>query len=427
MKNIDYDFLGRVLEAIHPGITIADRDGKFVFVGDFFEREFGVDPQKILSINARDKEIEKIFSPCVTAMVMDRGEKIITTQSAPDGSKCFVSGVPVYDQNGELSMIISFSSWEVLDYNDLKANYEKLIADNNLLRNEINRLVNKDYINQKLISTSKQYKACARLINIFAESNVPSFIYGDAGVGKTYIAHTAYDLFGNVYDYSFELLSTENIDKELFGNDERLGILNTYDTVIIHSIDKLPPEIQKKLVVSVKNENCANICGLARDSLDELKKGGKIIDELYYYFKTYEVEIPPLNKRPDDLKAYIEYFLELFNKKYDKTVSFLPRAFNQLLSYEWKDNINEIKYTIERIVLTSEKPKVDVFDLPAKFTENSIKNFEELTSLKDMLEFYEGNIINRAYEKYNTTVALAKELGISQASAVRKIKKYVKK
>lgn len=96
-----------------------------------------------------------------------------------------------------------------------------------------------------------------------------------------------------------------------------------------------------------------------------------------------------------------------------------------LLGYDWKENIDEVHRTIERIVLTTEKKKVDVFDLPDRITGGSSEVFAQNASLKDMLEFYESGLVMRAYEKYRTSVAVAQKLGISQATAVRKIHKYV--
>ena len=67
---------------------------------------------------------------------------------------------------------------------------------------------------------------------------------------------------------------------------------------------------------------------------------------------------------------------------------------------------------------------MDVFDLPDRITDGSSEVCAQNASLKDMLEFYESGLVMRAYEKYRTSVAVAQKLGISQATAVRKIHKY---
>ena len=132
-----------------------------------------------------------------------------------------------------------------------------------------------------------------------------------------------------------------------------------------------------------------------------------------------------MNERPEDIERYIEYYLGVFNKKYSRSVTITPRAIECLLGYEWKGNVDEIKHTIERIVLTAEGSKVDVYRLPDKITGGSASIFMQSASLKDMMEFYEKGLVVQAYEKYRTTVAVAEKLGISQATAVRKIQKYI--
>jgi TyrR family helix-turn-helix protein len=359
-------------------------------------------------------------------MVLEKREKICTTQKSLNDSVNFVSGIPVFDKNGNLKLIICFSSWEVVNYDDLIENYNKLKVDNENLINEINRLVRKDYITDNLIGESKKTKDAARLLQIFSASGVPAYVYGDKGSGKKFITHIAYESLGSVYDYNCYLLGEDTIENELFGNSEKQGVLTSmgYKTVIIHDIDLLTPKLQEKLIDFIKC-NKVIVVGISKYSLEDLKNENKITDNFYYLFKTYQVHIYPLNERPEDLKAYIEYYLEFFNKKYSKSVYFSTRALNCLLSYKWQENINEVKYTIERIILTTENERVDVFNLPKEFSDSSTQYFSETDSLKDMLEFYEKNIITRVYEEYKTTVEVAKRLGISQPSAVRKIKKYV--
>ena len=168
------------------------------------------------------------------------------------------------------------------------------------------------------------------------------------------------------------------------------------------------------------------IVGISKFSLEHLKESGKIIKDFYYLFKPYQVQFYSLKERPEDLKAYIEYYLNLYNGKYGRNVYFSPKAMKCLFNYEWKENINEVKYTVERLVLTTEKERIDIFHLPKQISDSSVEFFSEMTSLKEMMDFYEKEIIQEAYEKYKTTVAVAENLGISQASAVRKIQKYIK-
>ena len=76
------------------------------------------------------------------------------------------------------------------------------------------------------------------------------------------------------------------------------------------------------------------------------------------------------------------------------------------------------------MVLTSEENRIVLTDFPESFRHiNYLSN--RFTTLDDAVEQLEKHLVTEAYEKYKTTIGVAKELGISQPTAVRKIKKYI--
>ena len=248
---------------------------------------------------------------------------------------------------------------------------------------------------------------------------------GPDGSGKSFLARM---IFPVEKEYNCELVSEEVMERELFGEPGGLeGILDAAGTgtaLLLHA-ECLPVHLMRRLTVYVK-EHAIKLVVTANRSLEQLKKEERIPNDFYYLFRVCEINVPPINERFEDLSGFLDYYLDIYNHKYDRKVCFTPSAMECLLSYGWPENINEIKYTLERIVLTAERDKVDVFQLPEKISEESMEHFTK-TSLKDALEFYEKGIIERAYEKYKTTVRISQELGISQATAVRKIQKYITK
>ena len=86
---------------------------------------------------------------------------------------------------------------------------------------------------------------------------------------------------------------------------------------------------------------------------------------------------------------------------------------------EWPGNIRELRNFIERILITSNENFIDVDQVGI-----TIPNKDDLT-LNQYIEMIEGDYIVRMYEKYPSSIKLAKKLGISQSTANRKINQYV--
>ncbi len=392
---MDYEQLGHILESIHPGVTIADSSGVFRFVSNSYLSGRSVKGSDIIGKFAGSEEMMKMFSPCVTQMVFESHKRVTTVQKGVDNDETFVTGIPVF-KDGELEMIISYSSWEITGFDDLRERY---------------------------IAQSSRSRDARRLAGVFCDAGCPCYIYGPTGSGKSYLVSTIYGKKGTLYTYDCAPVGEEVIEKELLGERSMISPLSGIYAVIIKHIDRLSPRLQRAVL-----EKCAKAgivpVGLSEHSVEELKGADKLSEEFISEFEPYQVQMYSLGERAEDLKSFIDYYLGSANKKYSRSVEFTPRAMGCLLGYDWKENIDEVHRTIERIVLTTEKKKVDVFDLPDRITGGSSEVFAQNASLKDMLEFYESGLVMRAYEKYRTSVAVAQKLGISQATAVRKIHKY---
>lgn len=420
-----WEKIGDILSTLHDGVTIADAGGIFVYASKSCKDTFGVEPDQILGRSARLLEQNGIFSPCITAQVLQKKEKVRSVQKNRDGQEQFVTGIPQFDKDGKLEAVICYSSWEVTGYDDLKSSYDKLKQDNLLLKREILELKQSDQKSREVVERSKATRDNIRLLKKFVSTGSPVMLSGPDGSGKSFLARM---IFPVEKEYNCELVSEEVMERELFGEPGGLeGILDAAGTgtaLLLHA-ECLPVHLMRRLTVYVK-EHAIKLVVTANRSLEQLKKEERIPNDFYYLFRVCEINVPPINERFEDLSGFLDYYLDIYNHKYDRKVCFTPSAMECLLSYGWPENINEIKYTLERIVLTAEHDKVDVFQLPEKISEESMEHFTK-TSLKDALEFYEKGIIERAYEKYKTTVRISQELGISQATAVRKIQKYITK
>lgn len=213
-------------------------------------------------------------------------------------------------------------------------------------------------------------------------------------------------------------------------------------------------------------------------NLMEMVREKKFRADLYYRLNVIPVTIPSLRERKEALLQLIEYYLHQNNKKYGLQKILTSGARRCLLQYPWPGNVRELENLMERLVVMVDREEITVQDLPGEYVnaqdpgippeENSSREPEQaqeyvlsqvavaaqghnpvqaaqwreaiankvkpigqqaeelewLGTLREALDRREEEIIRKAYVKYKSTYKIASVLGISQTSAVRKIRKY---
>lgn len=421
MDKTDYESIGKIISSLHMGVTIIDEKGTFVYVDNSYFRVTGLNRSDLEGKNVFDREVLDMFSPCISEQVFIRQEKITAVQRVKNSEELFVTGVPVFDENGEISMVICYSSWEVSSYDDLYGTYSRAGIEKSGT-NAARHMDELKSVGVEICESSKS-KDSMRLIDIFADAGRSAYIYGPEGAGKHYSAVAAYSKRGGLYEYSCRFTDDNEAARELL--DEG-GVIKGRDcsVLVLKDIEYLSPRIQRKLIEIAEKKKLI-LVGLSLKSLEELRNEGRITEGFYHFFKPYQVRVYPLSERADDTKEFIRYYTKLYNHMYSRNVTISPRAENLMICHNWSENINELRGVIERLILTAKRDKINVYNLPEGIAGRDAREFREDTSLKHLLEMYEGDIIREAYKENPTSVALAKKLEISQATAVRKIHKYI--
>jgi hypothetical protein len=133
------------------------------------------------------------------------------------------------------------------------------------------------------------------------------------------------------------------------------------------------------------------------------------------------IEILPLRECREDIVPLSFFFIDKFNKAHGLNKIFSKKVFDRFVSYDWPGNIRELENIIERLVLTTENQVVEEDELPDYMTQIEESRHELYRrNLTETVEALEKRMIRSAYEKYGTTVGVAKALGISQSTASEK-------
>jgi TyrR family helix-turn-helix protein len=281
-------------------------------------------------------------------------------------------------------------------------------------------------------------------------------ITGESGVGKGVIAKLLHEN-GSRRDHPFIKVNCgaipENlIESELFGyesgaftgsrKDGKKGLFETAEkgTIFLDEISELPLNLQVKLLQVIQEREITKVGGVESIPIDvriisatnkdlmALVREGKFREDLYYRLNVVPISIPPLRERPEDIIPMIRIFLNLNNIKMKEHKEIDSKTIAILMKYPWPGNVRELQNIIERLVITTKGTVILPENLPSFIYDNAggieSVSIPAAKSLKDALDHAEREILLKAQEQYKTTRAMAKALGVSQPTVVRKLQKY---
>lgn len=292
----------------------------------------------------------------------------------------------------------------------------------------------------------------AQIQLLSASDRTTALVLGESGAGKGRVAellHSQSPRAGKPFvEVNCATLRPESLDSELFGVEaghepgavSKPGAFEIADggTIFLDEIGDLDPALQPKLVrvlegkgfrrVGGREEITPNVRVVAASSSDlsAAVSGGRFREDLYYRLAVMPIQLPPLRQRVR------EDLLELVAAVQDALLPSLPgaptaltdAALNSILRYSWPGNIRELRNVLERAMLMARGlPGVDVMHLPREVQNAS--GAEVLHHEPRSLSEVERAHIDRTLRAHahNRTHA-AKELGISRATLIKKIREY---
>ncbi|HXI10925.1 MAG TPA: sigma-54 dependent transcriptional regulator, partial [Thermodesulfobacteriota bacterium] len=238
-----------------------------------------------------------------------------------------------------------------------------------------------------IVGKSKKMMEVYGLINSVASTDATVLVTGETGTGKELVAravHMASDRAAEPFvPISCTAIQHTLLESELFGHEKgaftgahalKTGKLESAGkgTIFLDEIGDTSLDIQAKLLRVLQEKEFERVGGIKRIRLDSriitatnrdlerFVKEGRFREDLYYRLNVVEIDLPPLREREDDILALAEHFLDLFKKRYGKTIEgFSPAAVEQLLEHSWPGNVRELRNVIERTVLTNPRRWID--------------------------------------------------------------------
>ena len=446
-----YRKLDPIIESLHDDIVISDGKGVVQHVSPAFLDLYGVTEAEVLGKSVFDLEAAGVFAPSAAAMVLEKREKVTFVQKTGKGDHLVITGVPVLNRDNEITQVISYSH-DLKEFLKLKKRYEELEDRMRVLATEVRALREREMLLPEIVAQSPLMDNIIKLAVKVAEVDINLIIVGESGVGKNLIARFIHQHSprreGAFIEINCGAIPESLLESELFGyepgaftgasKEGKIGRIELArnGTLFLDEIGDLPLDLQVKLLKVLQEKSFTKVGGTRSITVDfrlisatnrDLEtrvKERKFREDLYYRLNVVPIIIPPLRERREDALMLIDHFLNDANRRFNKQKRLSSRVIETLVNHDWPGNVRELQNLIHRLVITSENQAVQMTDLPAHCCIGpSVRTAEGMT-LRAAKEAIEKNLVIHAYRRHKTTVGVGRALGISQASAARKVKKY---
>lgn len=424
-----------IIDTHDEDIIITTREGKIIKVTQISGEHYGLAPGDLLGKSVYDLEAQGIFSPAITPKVVKKKKKVVTVQTTPSGRKVLITGIPLFNDQREVEFVISYS-FELSELIVMKEYLQDLETEMSKVKEELAHLRDQHI---QIHGSAMESQSSARAIKTalkMARIDAPIVIQGERGVGKTTLAKFVHSK-SNRSDGPFIEVNCGTIPETVFeiaftGNKDSMsqGYLSLADggSLVLKEIDQLSLSSQTVLFNLLNNQHSTRIIALSETPLDVLVKQGTLREDLFYLLHIAPIHLKPLRERPEDLEKAINLFMQKLIEKYNDPKKITDDLYVHLLQLKWEGNFRELQNVLERSYIESETNVVTLQDLPATYRpmdEEQIGFEIEGQTLPTILDFVEKKVLLNAQNHYKTTTEMARVLGISQPSVVRKLKKHL--
>jgi len=394
----------QIAETIHDVFWIGSSDLKeFLYVSPAFEEIWGR-PRKELYRSAEtwnevihpDDGGPSLRSPSSGGR-MDNTYRIIR----PDGAIRWIRerGFPIVDPAGMPQRMVGIAE----DVTELKETEAALMESRRqleeALRHTQDRVVQlEEQVRGRarfgtIVGTSVAMQEVYRRLRLAGQSPVNVLITGESGTGKEMCARTIHDQ-GARKSRPFIAVNCSAIpdallESELFGHvkgaftgavRDKTGLFQAADggTLFLDEVGDMPPTLQVKVLRALQEREIRRVgdekpvkvdvqlITATNRNLRELLTSGQMREDFYYRVRVFEIRLPALRERKDDIPLLVSHFIEEFSvSKHKKVRGISADAMRFLMNHPWPGNVRELRNTLEHAFVTVTGDSIRLSDFPA--------------------------------------------------------------
>lgn len=445
-----------ILEGSHDGILVTNGCGDVLFVNSSYERVAEIKKEDLYGKNMRDLINPVWMQNSVAFVVIEQQRTVSMQQVTKSGKNIIVTGKPVFDQNGNIKMVV-INARNISEIYELR---EELLKSRKFEKIHLKSYAKDDAEDggKTILAVSQKMQNILSLAERVASFQAAVMILGESGVGKEEVAKYihACSIRKNkpFIPINCGAIPPNLFESELFGYERgsftgavssgKEGLLEIADggVVFLDEIGEMPLDFQVKILRVLEEKEIRRIGGKNTKSIDvriisatsrnleKMVADGTFREDLFYRLNVVRINVPPLRKRVEDIMPLSNLFLTMFNNKYKQNKILTYDLIKELEKHPWYGNVRELKNVIENIMIVSNNDFLQPDDLPWNTDSGTSRKTVDLVArnsdlgLQESLDMLEKIILERAKNKYKTTREIANYLQINQSTVVRKLQKY---
>lgn len=436
-----------ILENIYNEVYVLDKYKNIIYVNPACHRHYGLFPKDFIGKN-HESFSDKAWYPSVIPRVFEEKRKMSVKQITCMNYLMTSTAVPVLDQDGEIEMVVCIAD-EKFEHPDIKydpGNNAVIYAE------EAQNVFDAAEDQGDTITKTPKMRKIFSTAHKAADMDLPILIQGESGTGKSMLAKYIHDT-GHRKNMPFMEINCAAIpeallESELFGyephsftnasNTGKKGLLEMANggTLFLDEIGELAITLQAKLLDVIENKQFIPVGGKEikqvdvrlitatnKDLINSVEQ--KLFrEDLFWRINVMDLVLPPLRERVEDIGYLQQIFLDRTNIKYGMNKKFSEEVNEIFLLYSWPGNIRQLKNVVERAVVMSKEDIIQVQDLPDLIINEAAENKIYTSDYETFKELCLRKIVMEAYDKHKSSRKVAEELGISQSTASRLIRKY---
>lgn len=303
---------------------------------------------------------------------------------------------------------------------------------------------------------SKSMQEIEELINSMAPSEANVLITGESGVGKEVIAnlihHRSRRSERPMVKLNCAAFPQAMIEGELFGyvKGAFTGAMNDFpgmiaeangSTLFLDEISDMPPDLQTRFLRVLQEREFRplgstktlkadfRVIAATNRPVQKALAENRLRSDLFYRINTFQIEVPPLRDRKQDIPPLVAFFVKQFATQLGKSEpEIAPDAFQKLLDYSWPGNVRELQNSIEYAVVLARQNAIGVKELPRELqlpaALQQIGGSVPAQGVQSLDDMERVTILQALAQCHGNKKKAAELLGIQRPTLYNKLKRY---